>query len=75
MKQLYDVHLLVEEVQMARPTIEDEPMTERLILPIGDELSEQIKEYWHEQRLNSKSEAVRQLIRTGLEQWRKGKKA
>jgi metal-responsive CopG/Arc/MetJ family transcriptional regulator len=44
-----------------------EPMVERIIVPVTAQLSEDIKEFWHERRLNSKSEAIRLLIRAGLE--------
>jgi metal-responsive CopG/Arc/MetJ family transcriptional regulator len=45
----------------------DEPIVERIVVPVTAELSEAIKDFWHERRLNSKSEAVRHLIRVGLD--------
>ena len=45
----------------------DEHMVERIVIPVPADLSEAIKDYWHDNRLNSRSEAVRKLIRLGLE--------
>lgn len=45
---------------------DDEQMTERIIIPVTPTMSEAIKDFWHEHRLNSKSEAVRHLIQAGL---------
>ena len=53
----------------------DEHMTERIIIPVTPTMLEEIKEYWHERRLNSKSEAIRRLIEVGLETERKKKKS
>jgi hypothetical protein len=44
----------------------DETMTERFVIPVPADLAEAIRDYWHEQKLDSKSEAVRMLIRMGL---------
>jgi hypothetical protein len=38
-------------------------------------LVEEIRAYWHDQRLNNKSEGIRKLIEAGLAEWRKSKKA
>jgi metal-responsive CopG/Arc/MetJ family transcriptional regulator len=46
---------------------DEEHMTERIIIPVTPSMAEEIKEYWHARRLNSKSEAVRMLIRSGLD--------
>jgi len=43
-----------------RPKVPGE--TERVIVPVPLSLLDEIKEYWHEHRLTSKSEAIRQLI-------------
>lgn len=52
----------------------DETMTERIIIPVTPSMAEEIKDFWHDRRLNSKSEAIRLLIRTGLDtEKRKGK--
>lgn len=54
---------------------DDEHMTERIIIPVTPSMAEEIKEYWHARRLNSKSEAVRMLIRVGLDtETKKGRK-
>jgi hypothetical protein len=45
---------------------EDEMKTERVIVPVPLSMLDDIKEYWHEHRLNSKSEAIRRLIEAGL---------
>lgn len=42
-------------------------MTERIIIPVTPTMLDSIKDHWHAQRLNSKSEAVRHLIELGLE--------
>lgn len=42
-------------------------MTERIIIPVKPAMSDAIKEYWHTERLNSKSEALRRLIQIGLD--------
>jgi metal-responsive CopG/Arc/MetJ family transcriptional regulator len=44
---------------------QSEPM-KRLITPIPAELVEAIDEYWHENRLRNRSEAVRQLLAIAL---------
>jgi Arc/MetJ-type ribon-helix-helix transcriptional regulator len=49
------------------PPSDEEHMTERIIIPVTPSMAEEIKEYWHARRLNSKSEAVRMLIRVGLD--------
>jgi hypothetical protein len=33
-------------------------------------MADEIKDYWHDQRLDSKSEAIRELIKEGLRSWR-----
>jgi metal-responsive CopG/Arc/MetJ family transcriptional regulator len=54
---------------------DDEQLTERIIIPVTKTMEAEIKEFWHERRLNSKSEAVRHLIAAGLSAERKrGKK-
>lgn len=56
-------------------TPEDAGMTERIIIPISKSMAGEIDDFWHGNRLRSKSEAVRQLIQAGLEAQRKsGKK-
>jgi hypothetical protein len=43
-----------------------EPLGERLILSVTKTMLEEIKDFWHENRLDSKAEAVRELIEAGL---------
>lgn len=52
----------------------DEPMDERIIIPMPKALVEEISEFRFSNRIESKSEAVRQLIRAGLEAARKSHK-
>jgi metal-responsive CopG/Arc/MetJ family transcriptional regulator len=59
---------------MAKQPDEPEHMTERIIIPVTPAMSEDIKNFWHDRRLNSKSEAVRLLIQSGLEAERKKQK-
>jgi hypothetical protein len=70
-----EVYVMQKEATMARPQQGDEPMDERLIFPVTKSMAEEIKDYWHDRRLNSRAEAIRELLERGLAQWRKGKKA
>lgn len=60
-----------EAVAMADPV---DKLTERVIVPMTKDMVEAIKDFWHDNRLDSKSEAVRQLIEAGLAAKRKPKK-
>jgi len=60
---------------MARPLKGKEPMMTRLIFPVSEVMAEEIKEYWHDRRLDSRAEAIRELLEKGLAQWRKSKKS
>lgn len=54
---------------------EDADKSERIIIPISKSMAGDIDEFWHGNRLRSKSEAVRRLIQAGLDAQRKsGKK-
>jgi metal-responsive CopG/Arc/MetJ family transcriptional regulator len=46
---------------------EEEPMVERIVVPLTADLSEALETYWHERRYRSKSEAVRHLLRIAFE--------
>ena len=54
---------------------EDDTLKVRMIFPVTEETAEEIKNYWHDQRLNSKSAAIRALVQSGLDAWRKKRKA
>ena len=51
---------------MTKETDTKEPLGERLIIPVSKTLLEQIKDFWHDNRLDSKAEAARALIEAGL---------
>lgn len=53
----------------------DEKLTERVIVPMSPTMVEAIRDYWHDNRLDSKSEAVRQLVAAGLAAKRKLRKS
>jgi hypothetical protein len=46
---------------------DQEKLTERIVVPATRSLVDRIDEYWHANRLKSKSEAVRRLIEVGLD--------
>ena len=48
------------------PEATAEQLSERIIVPVSKSMEESIKDFWHQRRLNSKSEAVRILIEAGL---------
>lgn len=53
---------------MAAKTKEQpEPLSERLILPVSKAMANEIKVYWHDRQLGSRAEAMRQLLRIGLD--------
>jgi hypothetical protein len=67
--------MIQQETAVADKKVENpEHLTERLIFPVSPGMAEEIKDFWHDQRLNSKSEAIRQLIEDGLDKWRKTKR-
>ncbi len=39
----------------------------QILVTFPNEMVEQIKEYWHEKKLNNRNEAIRELVRKGLE--------
>ena len=43
----------------------------QVLLTLSDELKDRIDEYWHEERIISRSEAIRRLIEEALEQYKK----
>ena len=51
---------------MTRESKPDEHLTERVIVPISKTMLKDITDYRFEQRIESKSEAVRKLIEAGL---------
>jgi hypothetical protein len=50
---------------------DDAHLNIRMIFPVTETMEEQIKDYWHDQRLNSKSAALRALVQSGLDAWAK----
>lgn len=53
---------------------DDIRLTERVLVPMSKDMVEAIKDYWHANRLDSKSVAVRELIEVGLQaksRWQK----
>jgi metal-responsive CopG/Arc/MetJ family transcriptional regulator len=70
---MYHMNMLTERAHEIPMTVNPDHLTERLIFPVSPAMAEEIKEYWHDQRLNSKSEAIRQLLEESLERWRKRK--
>ncbi len=54
---------------MARPMLdpEGEGLTQRLVTPMTKAMEDDIKEFWHSRRLDSKAAAVRHLIQVGLD--------
>lgn len=53
---------------------DDIRLTERVLVPMSKDMVEAIKDYWHANRLDSKSAAVRELIEVGLQaksRWQK----
>ena len=46
----------------------------QILLTLSDELKDRIDGYWHEQRIISRSEAIRRLIEEALEQYQKKQK-
>jgi hypothetical protein len=64
----------MRKVEPVAREAEEEALTERIIIPVSKTMEGEIKDYWHERRLNSKSEAVRHLIQAGLEAERKRKR-
>jgi Arc/MetJ-type ribon-helix-helix transcriptional regulator len=44
-----------------------EPTSERIIIPLTPSMVEAIKDYWHEHRFDSRSEAIRRLLEYALE--------
>jgi hypothetical protein len=64
---------MTQETTMARPIANEEALTVRMIFPVTPTMAEEIKEYWHAKRLNSKAEAIRALVQAGLNGW-KGKR-
>ena len=51
---------------MTRESKPDEHLTERVIVPVSKSMLQDITNYRFEQRIESKSEAVRKLIEAGL---------
>ena len=47
--------------------LKTQPLSERVIVPMSKALLGDIKDYWHERKLDSRSEAIRRLIQAGLE--------
>jgi len=62
----------MEMTQTAQPT--QATLTERMIFPVTPDVVAEIEDFWHERRLNSKSEAIRQLIEADLAQWREARR-
>ncbi|MBF0324224.1 MAG: hypothetical protein HQL42_04055 [Alphaproteobacteria bacterium] len=44
--------------------------TDRKVISVPKEMSDQIAAYWHERMLKSEAEAIRQLIERGLTAWK-----
>ena len=51
---------------MKRKNEPDEHLTERVIVPVSKSMLQDITDYRFEQRIESKSEAIRKLIEAGL---------
>lgn len=51
----------------------DPPGTVRLVFPCPEALSRRLAGYWHEERLGSKSAAIRALLEDALKRWEKGR--
>ncbi len=43
----------------------------QVLLTLSDELKDRIDSFWHEERIISRSEAIRRLIQDALEQYEK----
>lgn len=52
----------------------DKTKNEQLLITIPNELLHQIESYWYDERVKNRSEAIRQLIRIGLDQYEDEKK-
>lgn len=48
----------------------EEPISKRVIVPMPETLIEEVNDYRFEERRGSQADAVRELIKLGLETWR-----
>ena len=53
---------------------EQGPLSKRVITPMSEAMVEEINDFRFEERCASQADAVRELIKRGLEAWRKSKK-
>lgn len=50
----------------------DKRTNKQILVTFPNELVEEIEIYWHENSLNNRSDAIRELIKMGLESGRRG---
>jgi len=53
---------------------EQGPLSKRVITPMSEAMVKEINDFRFGERCGSQAEAIRELVRRGLDVWRKGKK-